>query len=208
MLEHLERHPHDLLAWQAITSTNRVRTTLNTEFQARLNPRGETFATVRDTGNTTQDLRVGDMIVVVRNDYETGIMNGQTGIIEAAGHASGSLTVTIEGARLELGRGLVASHLRLGYVITVHNTQGSAWPTIFSVEEGAVWRHVNRLYYTAVTRAEQHVVLTTSLDRAAWWVNATSADPLRNTTLRAHLDSPGPPNEPALSAPMLYNTVR
>lgn len=184
ILGELERTPHALLDWQAITSTNRVRVVLNEALQAHINPDGKAVAHVRD-GTRTTPLRKGDKIVVIRNDYATGIMNGQTGLLEDTGSEGGSVRALIEGRRLELPSHLVDSHIRLGYVITVHKAQGSGWPAVFSVEGGPVWAYANRLYYTAVTRAERSATLITSLDRAGWWDNATALEPARQSTLLA-----------------------
>ncbi len=188
VIEHLADRARDTLSWQVITSTNRVRVALNERLQNHVNPDGEPLIHVRELGTTTP-LRRGDKIVIIKNDYSAGVMNGQTGIIIAHGNADGSLKLRIEGVLAELKREQVYAHVRLGYAITVHKAQGSGWPYVYSIEDGPIWNHANRLIYTAVTRAERYVMLATSASRATWWQNATQPEPARVSTLAQRLDT-------------------
>lgn len=182
VIEHLDERAADTLAWQVITSTNRVRVSLNERLQAHVNPRGAPLVRVRELDVTTE-LRLGDKVVIIRNDYGSGVMNGQTGLIVDGSSAEGSVRLRVEGSLVEMTREQVFSHVRLGYAITVHKAQGSGWPFVYSIEDGPIFNHANRLLYTAVTRAEQYVMLATSMPRPEWWRNATEPEPGRISTL-------------------------
>lgn len=190
VIEHLGDRADRVLDWQVITSTNRVRVVLNERLQQHVNPNGEALAQVRDLDRTTS-LRQGDKVVIIKNDYSSGVMNGQTGVIVEGGNEDGGLKLRVEGVLVELTRAQVFGHVRLGYAITVHKAQGSGWPQVYSVEDGRVWNHPNRLLYTAVTRAERYVMLATSSPRPEWWDNATQPEPLRTSTLAARIRGTG-----------------
>ncbi len=186
VIEHLGERARDALSWQVITSTNRVRVALNTRLQNHVNHDGEPLARVREL-DTTTELRRADKIVIIKNDYSSGVMNGQTGIILDRGKSDGDLTLRVEDVLVELTRDQVYDHVRLGYAITVHKAQGSGWPYVYSIEDGPIWNHPNRLIYTAVTRAERYVMLATSSPRPEWWDNATQPEPARTSTLTYRL---------------------
>lgn len=184
-----------VLQWQAVSSTNKLRTHLNAVLQDAFNPDGEPLARLWDHKNE-QQLRQGDKVVVIRNDYELDVMNGQTGIVVGPGRAKGALLTLIDGKNVEFAPDLVTSHLRLGYAITVHKAQGSSWHTVVSVEDGAVWGASNRLYYTTCTRAEHHMVFITTLDRQAWWRDVVQPEPPRHSTLLSRLHQSPKPTTP------------
>lgn len=190
--ERLKRPPRErdaplsVLEWQVLTSTNKVRARLNQLLQEYFNPDGDTLARVWENGQP-QEVRRGDKIVIVRNDYEIDVMNGQTGLVTGAGRTPGSITVMIDERLVDVPADLVASHVRLGYCITVHKAQGSSWHTVISVEDGHVWGASNRLYYTTCTRAEHHVAFIASLDAKSWWADVTKPEPPRQSTLLARV---------------------
>ena len=190
VIEHLGDRAERVLEWQVITSPHRVRVALNARLQQHVNPNGEALAQVRDLDRTAS-LRQGDKVVIIKNDYASGVMNGQTGVVVEGGSEDGGLTLRVEGVLVELSRAQVFGHVRLGYAITVHKAQGSGWPQVYSVEDGRVWNHPNRLLYTAVTRAERYVMLASSSSRPAWWENATQPEPYRTSTLAARLTETG-----------------
>src|SRR5690606_37851989 len=72
--ERLKRPPRErdaplsVLEWQVLTSTNKVRARLNQLLQEYFNPDGDTLARVWENGQP-QEVRRGDKIVIVRNDY-------------------------------------------------------------------------------------------------------------------------------------------
>lgn len=185
VMDYLTQNPQSLLHWQVITSTNITRTMLNNELQALLNPNGERLAIVKDRSTST--LRAGDKIVVIRNDYDSGIMNGQTGLLLGEGDAPNTLRALIENNEIDLPLRTVESSIRLGYAITVHKAQGSGWPTVFSIETQPRGYNINRLHYTAVTRAERHMKFITSCNKETWWQILTQPVPPRRSSLLSRL---------------------
>lgn len=121
--------------------------------------------------NELTGLHVGDTVICNRNMWDRGLQNGSIGIIrgiettpaeqfDSAGRSTGwSL------AQVEWDDGLVRplveemlDDISLGYAVTVHKAQGSQWKRIIvPVVPG---RALDRaLLYTAITRAEEQVVL-------------------------------------------------
>lgn len=105
-------------------------------------------------------VRVGDRLMVIRNDYKLGVYNGDMGkLVEVQRE---NLMVRIHG----VGHGAVdtmvaipksdaAELLRLAYAITVHKSQGSEFDTVILPIVKSHGRMLQRnLFYTAVTRAK------------------------------------------------------
>lgn len=107
--------------------------------------------------------RVGDRLMVVKNDYKLGIYNGDMGKLSSI--HSDYLRVRIHGlgedgldALVEIPRNEVLQKLRLAYAITVHKCQGSEFDTIILPMVREHGRMLQRnLFYTAVTRAKKRV---------------------------------------------------
>ena len=107
--------------------------------------------------------RVGDRLMVVKNDYKLGIYNGDMGKLSSI--HSDCLKVRIHGlgedgldALVEIPRNEVLQKLRLAYAITVHKCQGSEFDTIILPMVREHGRMLQRnLFYTAVTRAKKRV---------------------------------------------------
>jgi exodeoxyribonuclease V alpha subunit len=102
----------------------------------------------------------GDKVIQTRNDYELGVMNGAVGyVVEAT--AKGALTVEFDGAVVEVEPGSdAASRLQLAYACSVHKVQGSEFPcAIVVAHKSHSFMHHRNLLYTAVTRAQESVIL-------------------------------------------------
>lgn len=107
--------------------------------------------------------RVGDRLMVVKNDYKRGIYNGDMG--KLADIRSDHLKIRIHGlgedgldAMVEIPRNEVIQKLRLAYAITVHKCQGSEFDIIILPMVREHGRMLQRnLFYTAVTRAKKRV---------------------------------------------------
>lgn len=120
---------------------------LNQRLQAVLNPSGDALS------RGGRQLRVGDRVLQVRNDYENEIFNGDTGRV-----------LRVEGPRLDVdfdGRviGLSGEQLddiALAYAISIHKSQGSEYPAVLVVLSRAHRVMLRRnLLYTAITRARR-----------------------------------------------------
>jgi exodeoxyribonuclease V alpha subunit len=135
---------------------------LNRALQARLNPP----APSRPEVAVTPDLvfRLGDRLIVGKNNYRTLCFNGETGEIVDIGPEQ--LELRLEDAQGE--RRVVYERedwwqLQLAYAITNHRAQGSEWPNVVVVVSQSHYLMLQRnLVYTALTRARKRAVLVVS----------------------------------------------
>lgn len=137
-------------------------TNLNDKLRETLNPPS---AGKKELTLGTLKFREGDRLMVIKNDYELAVYNGDMGKLMAI--RSDHLVVKIHGAGedgldvlVEFPRKEVAQKLRLAYAITVHKSQGSEFDTVILPIVKAQGRMLQRnLFYTAVTRAKRRVWL-------------------------------------------------
>lgn len=109
--------------------------------------------------------RVGDRLMVIKNDYERSVYNGDMGKLMQI--TSENLILKIHGAGedgldmlVEIPRKDALQKLRLAYAITVHKAQGSEFDTVILPITKTQGRMLQRnLFYTAVTRAKKKVWL-------------------------------------------------
>jgi exodeoxyribonuclease V alpha subunit len=135
---------------------------LNRALQARLNPSAPDKPEVHVSGETV--FRLGDRLIVGKNNYQTLCFNGETGeIVEIS---PTSLTLRLEDAQ---GERLVDydrddwSQLQLAYAITSHRAQGSEWDNVVVVVSQSHYLMLQRnLLYTALTRARKRAVIVVS----------------------------------------------
>ena len=151
---------------------------LNDRLRAALNPSG---AELLDG-----ELRAGDKLIQTRNDYETGLMNGQIAIaIEADDDDERLIVEADDGRRVEIPPGAVR-WLRPAYAISVHRSQGCEMPVVVIPVHAAYGGMLSRnLLYTAITRARQACVLVGQPEAVAR--AARRADAFRRHTRLAGL---------------------
>lgn len=103
----------------------------------------------------------GDPVLVTRNDYDLGVMNGDLGVA-VANDAGGGLRCRFDAGEKVLPPAALAE---LGYAVTCHKAQGSQFPAV--IVPVTPNRLLDRaLLLTAVSRAQARVVLVG--DRAAF----------------------------------------
>lgn len=135
-------------------------TKLNERLRDALNPEGP-MEWVR--GKTR--FRKGDRLMVIQNDYELNVYNGDVGKLSEIGKEG--LLVKIHGVGenamdmdVPFKNETAATKLRLAYCITAHKSQGSEFDTIIMPITRTQGRMLQRnLLYTAVTRARKRVWL-------------------------------------------------
>ena len=146
---------------------------LNTELQKILNPPAK-----KKYEKTFRDIifREGDKVMQTKNDYQmewkittpigevieegSGIFNGDIGIIEDINDFEEVVSVRFDEEKLVKYPYQAMDGLDLAYAMTVHKSQGSEYPLIVMPLYDAGSRLLTRnLFYTAVTRAKQYVVL-------------------------------------------------
>jgi hypothetical protein len=137
-------------------------TALNGALQARLNPARPGVPEVAVTSEVV--FRLGDRVIVGKNNYQTLCFNGETGEIVDLGPQR--LTLRMEDAQ---GERLVDydrddwSQLQLAYAITSHRAQGSEWDNVVVVVSQSHYMMLQRnLLYTALTRAKRRAVIVVS----------------------------------------------
>ncbi|WP_308621710.1 ATP-binding domain-containing protein [Massilia sp. Se16.2.3] len=104
---------------------------------------------------------VGRPVMVTRNDYGTGVFNGDIGLTLSDPARPGSLRVYfLEGERV---RSVLATRLRnveTAYAMTVHKSQGSEFRhTVLVLPEDRHGLLTRELVYTGITRASAEFTL-------------------------------------------------
>ncbi len=181
---------------QVITPSRKGRAgteALNRILQEKLNP-GDGMKT--EIPFRDRVFREGDRVMQVRNNYDiewekngytgAGIFNGDIGIIEEILIDEETLYIRYDDrvARYEFG---MLEEIEHAYAITVHKSQGSEYPVVvlplFSCPPMLLTRN---LLYTAVTRAQEKVILVGRRDIAAVMVENNRHD-MRYTCLASRL---------------------
>ena len=144
---------------------------LNRRLQQCFNPPspGKTEKQLHDTV-----YRVGDKVMQTRNNYDMtwrkenlfgweegqGVFNGDIGYITEIDAEAETITVLYDGCREAVYSYMDTEDLDLAYCISIHKSQGSEFPVVIMPVVGGPPMLLNRsLFYTAVTRAKNMVVL-------------------------------------------------
>lgn len=128
---------------------------LNTQLREALNP---------DVGKSEWKagkihFRVGDRVMITKNDYTLNVYNGDMGKIDSIGRDD--LIVKVHGfdkvdMSVRLTKTQAIEMIRLAYAITVHKSQGSEFDTIiFPIVRAHGRMRQRNLFYTAITRAKK-----------------------------------------------------
>ncbi len=159
-----ERLGYDLIRdVQVLTPTHKGplgTVELNTELQRLLQRKLHGFVVPDLEPGHRPRFYAGDKVIQTKNDYELGVMNGATGVVLDAG-ADGSLTVDFDGHPVEIDGGSdELGNIQLAYATSVHKMQGSEFPcAIVIAHKSHSFMHHRNLLYTAVTRAQESVIL-------------------------------------------------
>mgnify|MGYP000482523191 FL=1 len=144
---------------------------LNKLLQSHINPYDERRPQ-HVFGNIT--FRVGDKVMQTKNNYDMvysrengedgmGIFNGDMGIIESISVRDKCMNIVFDEDKLVEYPFTNLDELDLAYAITVHKSQGSEFPiVIMPVCSFSPMLMSRNLFYTAVTRARDMVVLVGS----------------------------------------------
>ena len=161
-------------------------TNLNEVLRIALNPPSPGVAERNLSGAV---VREGDRIMVVKNDYQRGVFNGDVGKVSRINHTRKELVVHIfaepgqpqHEVIYDLGKG--SPHIRLAYAQTIHKSQGQEYDVIVVPMLTSFGRQLQRnLLYTAITRAKKRVIIVGSGDAVRRAVQNNEANK-RNTLL-------------------------
>ena len=99
-------------------------------------------------------------MMVIKNDYDREVFNGDTGFVSAI--ISNEVMVEVDGRPLTYGPDDL-NRILPSYCVTVHRSQGSEARAVIVIATGAHWMMLRRnLLYTAITRGKELVVVITN----------------------------------------------
>ncbi len=126
---------------------------LNRELQQLLNPQG------RQLRFGEREIREGDRVIQLRNNYDKQIFNGDIGRVVRVDPARALVDVAFEDGHASYDAADL-EELALAYAISVHKSQGSQYPAVVMPMHQSHYLMLRRnLIYTAITRAERVCVL-------------------------------------------------
>ncbi len=153
---------------------------LNRALQQALNPNGHALR------SPAGELRAGDKLIQLRNNYDKGIFNGDIAVVTSVDPEDGTLEADFDGTKQVLDRGDLGD-VALAYACSIHKSQGSEYPVVIvPLLKGHFMMLQRNLLYTAITRGKKRVFIVG--EPAAWGMavrNNESRD--RRTHLRAKL---------------------
>ena len=175
-------------------------TALNNKMREVLNP-GGTGAQEINIGDST--IREGDRVMIIKNNYELKVFNGDVGKVSRINRKSKEVEVRVYGdidQMVAIPFKDASSLIRLAYACTVHKSQGLEYDVIvMPIVESFKHQLQRNLLYTAVTRAKKKVYLIGSAQAVGMAV-VNDREDQRNTQFgnRITLASVGS-GEPALA---------
>ncbi len=153
---------------------------LNILLQQALNPKNRNR---REYIFRDRVFREGDRVMQTRNNYDmawdrvydgkvgSGIFNGDIGVIEEINDNEKVMVIIFDDKRVEYDISLLED-LEHAYAVTVHKSQGSEYPiVVMPMCSAAQMLHTRNLLYTAVTRAQNMVILVGREEIIAEMVN-------------------------------------
>lgn len=133
------------------------------------------YKTKKDEDEPILKLYVGDKIIQTKNNYDLGVFNGETGIVKDIDFDTGEITIDFGDREQVIPPLLIVQNkngddvtidprkdIDLGYAITTHKAQGSEYARIvYIINKSNFYMLSRRNFYTAASRAKQHVHLLT-----------------------------------------------
>ena len=110
-------------------------------------------------GAVRLDLRPGDKVMQIENDYDKEVYNGDIGYIDDVDPNEGEIVASFDGRSVTYGFGEL-DMLVPAYAATIHKSQGSEYPAVVIPMLTQHYAMLQRnLLYTGVTRGKRLVVL-------------------------------------------------
>ena len=150
---------------QVLAPLRRNVAMLNERIRDLVNPKTSDKACVKG-------FRDGDRVIITQNDRDRDCSNGDVGVLRVVCDETGKCvkaSVQLPDGRQPTWRGTDVSlglrNMELAYAMTVHKSQGSEYDTILFPALMSVRTMLYRnLFYTAISRAKQRVLLYSGMD--------------------------------------------
>ena len=153
---------------------------LNEKLQFIINPIGEFIK----YGNTI--FRIGDKVMQIKNSYDKGVFNGDTGYIINVDEEEKTVSVMFKNNTILYHKSEL-DELILAYASTIHKSQGSEYDIVVIPVYRSQKRMLQRnLIYTAITRAKKLCILVGDDKMFEYAVNNIEVDN-RLTSLKQFL---------------------
>lgn len=173
----------DIQVLSPMRRTNNGIQNLNHRLQQAINPIGDSIT----YGDTV--FRIGDKVMQLKNNYEQGIFNGDTGKIVDVDEAHRAFTVSFNGGPTVEITSKMMKDICLSYATTIHKSQGSEYKVVVIPMTMQFFTMLQRnLLYTGITRAKKVCVLIGQKKAIAMAVR-NNAVKKRNTLLKERLIS-------------------
>jgi len=155
---------------------------LNNHLQALLNPSRNGIK------RASNEFKLGDKVMQLRNNYELGVFNGDVGRISSIRQAKDDVEVRVDFYGRQVCYNLQnLDELSLAYACSVHKSQGNEFPAVVIALHSQHYIMLKRnLLYTAITRGKRLVVIVGNFKAIAMAVNNIKENE-RYTSLRQRL---------------------
>lgn len=128
-----------------------------------------------------KDFSVNDKIIQIKNNYELGIFNGDTGVIRQINKKEKHYVIDFGYNHPTQYPFECKYQLQLAYALTIHKSQGSEFPMVIIPLHTTNWIMLQRnLLYTAITRGKEKVVIVGS--KKAVRIAVRNSEPKRRYT--------------------------
>lgn len=196
---------HDDADVLLISPTNQLRKDLNVLAQAELRASGRLRGA--DVGLTTSEgdvIHEGEKLILKRNDRGLDVDNGTRAT--AVGAFFDGLLVEVQGREVLLPNEYVADYVRLGYAVTIHDSQGAT--TDHAIVVTPVKNLDSELAYVAASRARKTTTMFVLSEPDPQWKNLKARMRLEGAELTAsqHIEAAGP-NQSQVRAPERVQSI-
>ncbi len=133
---------------------------LNKRLQQLINPPKDGEKEIVRGGTV---FRIGDKVICIKNNYDKGIFNGETGVIDRLSRGEegeiNGLVIRFTDREVAYLRGEL-QEIDLAYCITTHKSQGSEFKVaLMPLTTSHYIMLMRTLFYTGLTRAKERIVL-------------------------------------------------
>ena len=130
---------------------------LNRTLQDIINPN---FDSSKEFKTEICSFREGDKVMIIKNDYQNEVYNGERGILSRINSSNRKLEIFIDGRTIEYSFRDAYAALALDYSRTIHKAQGSEYDFVIMPYVNYFSIQLQRnLLYTAITRAKKKVFI-------------------------------------------------